>query len=315
MLSGLETRRSIYRLAQSQHGVVAWRQLIALGIGRDLITHWLKRGRLFRIFPGAYSVGRPADGFRSIWMAATLCAGPGAVLSGRSAAAAFGIVTPGNRIEVSRPTGRLRRVNGVRPHQQIHLAIRSTPLIEGDTVQFGAIPVMSVSRLLIELAGSMNNRQLRRAFVEAGRLDLLTSSCLERCETRGAGFKGRARLTSLIGFWRGGRGKVRSGLEGEFRLLYGQHDVPHPLRNQWVCGYEFDCLWPDSGLVIELDSKRFHDDEFGFENDRIKSNSLTLTGYRLIRLTHSRITNEPEAVASEILQALRTGGVSEPVLD
>jgi len=237
------------------------------------------------------------------------------VLSGHSAAAAYGILKPERRIEVCRPAGRLRRQAGFQPHQRFRLVIRATPFIKGDWVRFGPIPVMSVSRLMIELAGSMGKRQLRRAFIEAGRLDLLPSECLKRCESRGSGFKGRDELNELIGFWTGGKGKVRSGLEGEFRLLCGEHGIPHPHRNQRVCGYEFDCLWPDARLVVELDSRRFHDDEFGFENDRVKSNRLAMAGYRLIRFTHHRVTNEPDAVAAEILLMLEAGAASEPVGD
>ena len=77
----------IARLAERQHGVVATRQLAALGLARGGVARRAQAGRLHRIHRGVYAVGHPVltvDGRR---MAAVLAAGPGAVLSHRSAAA------------------------------------------------------------------------------------------------------------------------------------------------------------------------------------------------------------------------------------
>src|SRR3954451_4868136 len=86
-----EVDRRIAELAERQHGVVALRQLLAIGVTRDAAESRLRRGRLHRIHRGVYAVGHrilTQDGWR---MAAVLTAGPDAVLSHYSAADLWGL--------------------------------------------------------------------------------------------------------------------------------------------------------------------------------------------------------------------------------
>jgi predicted transcriptional regulator of viral defense system len=91
--------RRLAELAASQHGVVSLAQVRALGLGARGVQQ-RSRGKLHRVHRGVYAVGHrllSADGFR---MAAVLACGPGAVLSHRSAAAAY---------DCGRPRGRAPR--------------------------------------------------------------------------------------------------------------------------------------------------------------------------------------------------------------
>ena len=78
---------AITALAASQHGVVARRQLAALGLGRRAIGHRLECGRLHPIHRGVYAVGHRVLSREAAYMAAVLVAPGSAVLSHRSAAA------------------------------------------------------------------------------------------------------------------------------------------------------------------------------------------------------------------------------------
>ena len=49
--------RAIAELAGRQHGVVARRQLAALGLGRKAIEYRLRAGRLHAVHRGVYAVG------------------------------------------------------------------------------------------------------------------------------------------------------------------------------------------------------------------------------------------------------------------
>jgi predicted transcriptional regulator of viral defense system len=83
--------RSLARLAARQHGVVSLAQVRALGLGARGAQHRAAAGALHRVRRGVYAVGHPLltpDGAR---MAAVLACGPGAVLSHRSAGAAWGL--------------------------------------------------------------------------------------------------------------------------------------------------------------------------------------------------------------------------------
>src|SRR4051794_35211666 len=87
-------------LARDQHGVVSRRNLYEIGLTRDAIRHRLAGGRLHRLYWGVYAVGHTVLTREGHWIAAVLAAGPGAVLSHRSAAALWGI-RPSGAIDVT----------------------------------------------------------------------------------------------------------------------------------------------------------------------------------------------------------------------
>src|SRR5690349_9789847 len=78
--------REVAALAKRQGGVVSYQQLVALGLQRGSIEHWLRSGRLHRVHIGVYAVGHSVLGNSGRLMAAVLACGPGAVVSHRSAA-------------------------------------------------------------------------------------------------------------------------------------------------------------------------------------------------------------------------------------
>src|SRR5690349_17887327 len=78
-------------LAGRQEGMVARRQLLAAGVSRREIAWRIKVGRLHPVHRGVYAVGHTVVSRSGWWVAAVLAAGPGAVLSHRSAGAAWGV--------------------------------------------------------------------------------------------------------------------------------------------------------------------------------------------------------------------------------
>src|SRR3954467_13692434 len=93
-------------LLRRQHGVVARRQLLELGLNADAINHRLERGRLHPVVRGVYAVGRPEVSRFGMWMAAVLACGPCAVISHGSAAALWAIGSYIGDITVSIPAER-----------------------------------------------------------------------------------------------------------------------------------------------------------------------------------------------------------------
>ena len=114
-----QSRRSevaLRELAQDQHGVLTSAQLSETGLGPRAARHRVAVGRLRRLQRGVFAVETPT--VKSTWMAAALVAGPGALLSHRSAAALWGLISarPGEMVSVTLPRSPGRRRPGMRFH-------------------------------------------------------------------------------------------------------------------------------------------------------------------------------------------------------
>jgi very-short-patch-repair endonuclease len=94
--------------------------------------------------------------------------------------------------------------------------------------------------------------------------------------------------------------RTRSPLEDRFAEFCRDRQIPPPTTNVLLLGHEVDALWPASRLVVEMDSFEFHSDRAAFERDRAKDAALTTAGYRVVRLTHRRLENEPTVVAAQL---------------
>ena len=192
----------IAALAGRQHGVVARRQLVALGLGPDAIDQRLQRGLLHRLHRGVYAVGHPRVTREGRWMAAVLTAGPGAVLSHRSAAALWGIrPTASARIEIAVPK-QLRP----RPNLLPHCAV----LPPDERTTRNGIPVTTAARTLFDLATVLKPNELERALNEAEIRRLPGPQALL---DRYPGHRGSATLRTLL---LDARRSTRSPLETEF---------------------------------------------------------------------------------------------------
>ncbi|MBK8294988.1 MAG: DUF559 domain-containing protein [Solirubrobacterales bacterium] len=129
---------------------------------------------------------------------------------------------------------------------------------------------------------------------------VLTSDCVAQTELRSRSFKGRGELVKLLQVWSPDTGRIRSVLEGEFLMLCGKHGIPAPRTNQRVGGYEVDCLWPGSKLIVELDGRRFHDDGFAIPADRAKEKALESRGFTVLRFTNWAVTKQASEVAKAV---------------
>lgn len=98
--------------------------------------------------------------------------------------------------------------------------------------------------------------------------------------------------------------ETRSELEDRFTDLCREHDLPRPLQNATVLGFEVDVLWPGARLVAELDGYAYHRHRAAFERDMSRDAALLAAGYRVLRLTQRRLAAEPAAVAMEIRRML-----------
>jgi very-short-patch-repair endonuclease len=160
-----------------------------------------------------------------------------------------------------------------------------------------------VTRTLLDLAGTIDAQRLERAFEEADRLGLLKLRALEHlCEDL-PGRRGMAAIRRLIATARE-PAMVRSPLEERFAELCRKHQLPPPLLNVSVLGFQVDALWPRQRLIVELDGFAFHRHRAVFERDRARDTALQVAGYRVVRVTHRRLEEAGEAVAEQLRRLL-----------
>ena len=65
-----------------------------------------------------------------------------------------------------------------------------------------------------------------------------------------------------------------------------------------------DALWRDAGVIVEADSRRFHDIASARRDDARRDRALGARGYRVLRATHDEIVERPATTAARISRAL-----------
>lgn len=277
-----------WHLAERQHGVVARRQLLALGFTREGIAHRLGTARLHPMDRGVYAVGRPPQTREAWWMAATLACDPGAALSHRSAAALWRIAAEEEGwIDVSvRRRCELRRP-GIRA--------RSRPtLTAADIVIRKEIPVTCVALTLVDLATKLDDAPLERAVNEADKRDLIDPEQLRIALEDYAGVPGVKPLRTLLD-----RHTFRlsdSELEVRFRRLAQRAGLPPPRTKVRVNGFEVDFAWPELGLVVETDGLRYHRTPAAQARDNRRDQAHVAAGLTTLRFSHRQVVHEPAYV-------------------
>jgi very-short-patch-repair endonuclease len=287
---------AIAALAAAQHGVVARRQLSEAGVTPKGIEVRMRAGRLIRLHRGVYAVGHGRLRREGWWLAAVLAVGDGAGLSHREAAALHGIrLSNRARIDVTTATRGRARLPGIELH--------GSRLDRRDVVVRAGIPVTTVARTLVDLAGVVPPDHLARALSEAERVGVLDVDAIEaaRRRLRGRRGPGDAVLRAVLGEHRAhGATLIRSYLEERFLALVEARGLPRPRINAHVEGYEVDALWARHRLVVELDGYAFHHTRRAFQGDRSKANALMLQGYVVLRYTYDDVTRRPDRVAAQL---------------
>jgi predicted transcriptional regulator of viral defense system len=278
-------------LARRQHGVVARVQLADLGLGRHAIGQLLKRGRLHAVHRGVYAVGHRRVTRDGAWMAAVLAAGPGAVLSHRSAAALWGI-RESNRAKLELTVPRERRRPGLTLHR--------TQLPDDERTVHDGISVTTPARTLLDLAALLDEHSLARAAERAEALRLRSPTTLEELTTRYPKRKGIRNIKRLIEEGRIVPTDTRSRIERRFLSLLDANELPRPLVNEKLDPIRPDFRWTEQRLIVELDGFETHGTRQAFERDRARDRALTAQGWRVVRITKRQLDDEPRRLAAEL---------------
>jgi hypothetical protein len=293
-LGNLSREREIVDLVARQQGVLTHSQLTSLGVGRRTLERWLASGRLRAVHRDVYAFGPRPLTRRGKWLAAVLAMGPGAFLSHGSAAALWGLAGDRPRVDVTAPGG--RQVRPGRKGIRVHRCQFDPPEV---TIHDG-IPVSTVARTLFDLAERSAPHELKSAWDEASRLRLLRVPEVAAVYERGYGRRARRQIKPLLDAEHRHVEDTASPLEDRFAAFCLAHRLPPPQTNVLVDGDEVDALWPAARLIVELDSWEFHAHRAAFETDRDRDTDHLVAGYRTIRVTHRRLSEEPDRLAAQI---------------
>lgn len=297
-LKGVGDKPSIERViahtAAKQQRNLTRRQLLALGLAADAIDYRVKIGRLFRSYPGVYTVGAPPVTPHEHAMGAVLACGDRAALSHGSALALWGIWRRWDRpFEVTITAD--RRPQGVRVHRVRHLDRRDV------TRHFG-IPVTTLARTLLDQAPRMTPKSLTRAINTGRQNGHVHLDGLADVVGRYPSHPGAAKLKSVLGLC--AEKPTRSGFEDDFLDFCRRFGLPTPLTNTVVAGHEVDALFPAERVIVELDSWPFHSSRNSFEGDRRRDTDTLIVDHVTVRLTDERFDGEPEEVAAQLHEIL-----------
>lgn len=290
------THQAIAALAVRQWGVVSRGQLLDAGLSPTVMRNRVRSGQLIRLHRGVYAVGHTRLRREGHWLAAVLAVGPGAVLSHRDAAGLHGL-RPANHAQTDvTTTAQPRSVPGIRLH-------RTRTLDAHDVTTVAGIPVTTVARTLLDLAGTVPHDHLAKAIKEAERNRTFDLRKVEAAMARTRGRRGRGHraLKAAIAEHAALAGsRTRSSLEDAFLPLILRAGLPLPSTNALVEGFEVDAVWRAKRVAVELDGWQDHGTRRAFERDRARDAALVAAGWRVVRFTHRQVTQGPDAVVETL---------------
>jgi very-short-patch-repair endonuclease len=284
--------QEVAALARRQYGVVSIRQLRRLGYSHSSVRRAVVSGRLHRLHHGVFAVGHTNLSLEGRCLAAVLACGPRALLSHYSAGWLLGLIST-RPVPVHVTTTLPRKKRGsIRIHH-------SRTLTDEDRALERGIPVTSVARTALDLAGVLPFRSLRRLLRRSEELNAFDLPDFRSILTRNQGHRGAAPLSRALAIYEPPR-LTRSEFEREFAAHAEKGGLPPFATNFNAAGYEIDVYWPELRFGVELDVYATHGAVEPFEEDRRRDEDLKLAGVELTHVTAYRFEREPRKVMERV---------------
>lgn len=293
-------------LARRQHGIVARRQLIELGIAGASIGPHAERAGWRRVHRGVYALPGATMTFEQQVMAAVLAAGEEALASHLTAAFLHGFlpVRP-PVVDVLLPFScKARHVDGV------HVT-RSRTLRAADRCLVGGVPATTPARTVIDAATVLEPLDIRALLIDGRQQRKLDLGRVARRVAEVGPVRHSGQLRRLLDEL--DQARVDSLLEAEVRRLLRRAGLPPPSRGPYRVRLrdrtvELDIAWPGLKVAVEVDGFGYHAARRAMDNDHRKQNALLVEGWRILRVTWDRIARDPEGFVAEV-SALLTAAV------
>lgn len=301
-------------LAAAQHGLLTREQAIGAGLAKWAIGDEIARGAWVPVRPGVYRSTSASVTWHQRALAACIGKTGAIALSHRSAAFVHGLLPePPAAVEVMTRYGAPRA--GIRLIATVHRVRRPPTPGEMETVE--GLPVTSLARTLVDLAGCLPSHELAELVdraVRSRRSDAARRRLLRALQEALPGRFGAVALRDALRPWTvtgPGKAQPQSVLEAQVLRVLARADLPVPTPQHLVVlpggdRFYLDFAWPAARVALEVDGYAFHSDRRSFSSDRQRGNRLLAAGWQVLHTTSDEITHQPETLVEMLRAALGT---------
>jgi hypothetical protein len=282
--------------------MVTFDQLLATGASPDMVYRMARKGRLMLVRKGVYRVAGTPVTWEAAAMAAVLACGPGAVLSHFSAAAVHGLVN-----EARTPPG--FHVSGVARSRAAGVVMHQRRLDPADRAVVGGLPVTTVERTLIDLAGQVPDAQLGRWLDETVRRRLTTLDRFAAVASRLTFGRRRPGAAVPAVLRDRGAGYVPGANDWERAMddAWVQMGLPesvrqYPIRVAGGRTFRPDRVILDARITVDWNGREWHGTRSAFDGDSERRNLLSAAGYHPLDFT---TRTPPRLICSTVLAVYR----------
>ena len=305
------SREQIRDVAVAQYGLITSAQLAELGVPRSTVV-WHERqvGGMFSfLLPGVHRF-EPSQAVSSMQRiaGAQLYGGPDAVLTGAAVLRRRGVKAASHIA-----FGSDDAVHILEPHSSKR-ASRDFVVVER-TVSLpvprseGLLRLAPVHRAVLDACRRCTDEEAVRALIfEVVQRRLTSVDALNDERIRGQKRGSRFARLALEAVYAG----ARSVPEGDLVRLLGAAGLGRMLLNPRLATVDGvfiacpDAYDPETGVVLEVDSREHHFAVESWEATMRRHARMTAAGLRVIHVSPRRLREEPEAVLDELWTAVRT---------
>ena len=298
---------ALRELIDRQDCLVTRAQALGAGLTENALRHRVRRGGPWRVcLPGVYltASGTPTREQRET--AAVLYAGPRAIITGPAALRFHRLAAPEAEphiVDVLVPASTQRRSVA---YVRLHRTKRLPTWVSGPPQRSYTLP----ARALADTALWLTDLAEARALI-AGAVQDRRCTVAELTEERHAGpIRGSALLRTVLAEADTG---VRSAPEGDLRDLIVRARLPLPLFNPrlFLSNGAYlacpDAWWPDAGVAIEVDSRRWHLRPEDWERTMDRHARLGQHSIVTLHFSPNRLRTDPGFVITAMRNAYKSG--------
>jgi very-short-patch-repair endonuclease len=293
------------RLAERQHGLVARRQALALGLSYRQIARRIGRGTWVAVSERVLRLdGTPRTELQAV-MGAVLHHGPACWAARTTALALWGL--PGFSVE---PIHVVRRRQGRPRGDPTGLVHTTTDISDGHVATVDHIAVTTPVRAIFDIAGSAHPKRVERALDNAWARHLvsyrLLHDTLDELATRGR--SGITLVRELADARPRSHRPPESGTEARLNDLLAA-DGQEPLRRQVDVGSDrrwlgrIDLRDTRLPLVVEVQSSLFHGSVLDQARDAERSADLRSAGFEVLELWEHQVWRSPGEAVRAVREA------------